>query len=87
MSWAGKGASKRVGHSAMGSEERKERASVFEYSNPCERNHAIHLTQGILCCRQQLGEIVSIRTPRGIYTQTVDNPIGFAESRRVIVHI
>ena len=33
------------------------------------------------------GEIVSIGNPRGIYTQAVNNPIGFAESRWVIVHI
>jgi hypothetical protein len=40
----------------------------------------------ILLTVQQLEGIVSIRTSWGIYTQAVDDPIGFAESRRVIVH-
>jgi hypothetical protein len=40
----------------------------------------------ILLTVQQLEGTVSIRTRWGIYTQAVDNPIGFAESRRVIVH-
>jgi hypothetical protein len=40
----------------------------------------------ILLTVQQWGGIVSIRTRWGIYMQAVDSPIGFAESRRVIVH-
>jgi hypothetical protein len=41
----------------------------------------------ILLMVQQLEGIVSIKARWGIYTQAVDDPIGFAESRRIIVHI